>query len=547
MRKILRWLAFFCASLLTFLVLGILILTWVIDPHDLQEELTKQIYRHTHREFAIHGKVSWLRFPHLGIRAYNLTLSNAPGYASPHMATIESMACSIKWLPLLRGELVIDSASLDGLVLHLQVDNEGHTNWDDLRKTADQDTDISSLSPNMALQLFQPDHMRLAHLRISHAALYYQNGQSHSDFAFTDIHAAADDLRLHTSFPVTLSTKLKTPTAEGMLTISGDTFIDLEKDRALVNNFDTKIRMQPNHSPVQHLSLHGNLEIQPNVPAILVPKLEGIWMDNPFSGSLAFSYAKGYPDISGDLHMDNATVGGAHVTHFDARIQSFDHQTLIKPIVLSLYNGQVQADVTISHQPQQNFSANLSAKDIPIGALTKDLGLPVAVKALLSAQGHWSGTRQVLCGDFPCLAGQLETTLGKGEIEGVDFAQWHQYILSFTQNALQAKPADTNPNGHTVFQQAKATWLFEGMQWRNDNLKITGADYVATGKGTLKIAQPFSNSLLDYGLALQYPEINYPLAVRLSGPIGKPKVTPDFTQLLEAFLKSQIQRQLTNF
>ncbi|MCR4300408.1 MAG: AsmA family protein [Sulfuricaulis sp.] len=107
-------------------------LTLLFDPNDYKGEIVKLVKDKTGRELKIEGKLGWSFFPWIGIETGKLTLGNAPGFGPEPFARVDAAGASVKLLPLLRRDVVVDTVRLDGLKLNLARNAAGRSNWDDL-------------------------------------------------------------------------------------------------------------------------------------------------------------------------------------------------------------------------------------------------------------------------------------------------------------------------------------------------------------------------------------------------------------------------------
>jgi AsmA protein len=126
-------------------VLGVLIvalvalavtISLVVDPNDYKDEIIAAVKDHTGRELRIEGDLKLSLFPWLGLEKGGIELANAPGFGEQPFARVAAAGVRVKVLPLLQRELVVDTVTLNGLVLNLMRNRAGATNWQDLRTTA---------------------------------------------------------------------------------------------------------------------------------------------------------------------------------------------------------------------------------------------------------------------------------------------------------------------------------------------------------------------------------------------------------------------------
>jgi len=104
-------------------------LSLAFPPARLAALLSEQVTAATGRSFAVRGPSSFRLLPQIGIAAADITLSNAPWGTRDDMLRVKQARFNVALLPLLRGEIEIASANLDGVDLWLETDRQGAGNW----------------------------------------------------------------------------------------------------------------------------------------------------------------------------------------------------------------------------------------------------------------------------------------------------------------------------------------------------------------------------------------------------------------------------------
>src|SRR5690625_234250 len=126
MRRALKWLAAVVALLVVAVVLVVIFFDW----NWLRGPIETRVEAATGREFAIEGDLqgefSWQPW----MTARDIRLDNAEWATADDMVFIEELAVRIDARELLRGQLVITETRIVGADINLQIDEEGHANWD---------------------------------------------------------------------------------------------------------------------------------------------------------------------------------------------------------------------------------------------------------------------------------------------------------------------------------------------------------------------------------------------------------------------------------
>ena len=121
--------------LLVFLALLVLAMggAWyaisTINPAQLTQLLSSSVKAATGRDLKIAGPVSLTIFPSIGVKAEDVSLSNASWALGSDMIQLKQIDIGIRLLPLLSKRIEISRINLNGLDAHLQSNAEGQSNW----------------------------------------------------------------------------------------------------------------------------------------------------------------------------------------------------------------------------------------------------------------------------------------------------------------------------------------------------------------------------------------------------------------------------------
>ncbi|MDH5749713.1 MAG: AsmA family protein, partial [Rhodospirillales bacterium] len=117
-------------GLLVVLAAAILILPGLIDWSEYKNDFTRQAKVLTGRAVTIGGDLRLALLPAPALIAGNVGVSNLEGASAPHMARLKSLEVRIALLPLLRGEVQVETVRLIEPVIELEVLADGRRNWD---------------------------------------------------------------------------------------------------------------------------------------------------------------------------------------------------------------------------------------------------------------------------------------------------------------------------------------------------------------------------------------------------------------------------------
>ncbi|GAA0541727.1 AsmA protein [Rhizomicrobium palustre] len=157
----------------------------------------------TGRTMKIEGPVRLTLYPHLGLKAQQVTLANVKGGKASVMVDVGDINLSLQLWPLLHGAIALDKIVLVKPVIALEVDNDGNPNWQFGKKT-----DKSEKKGTLTL----PSGTRFNGIEISDGMVTYDNAK-------TKTHRAVEHVNL-----VVGITEIDQP-----VSLTGDLFIETRK------------------------------------------------------------------------------------------------------------------------------------------------------------------------------------------------------------------------------------------------------------------------------------------------------------------------------
>ncbi|NNF62202.1 MAG: AsmA family protein [Gammaproteobacteria bacterium] len=223
MTRIIKFLMWGAGALLIIFVLAVAGFAFLFDPNALRDDITRIVEKQTGRQLAIEGDLSLSYFPWLGFEAGSTTLSNAPGFDEPVMASFESASASVKLLPLLQRRVELSKVTLDGVDLKLAVNAEGVSNWDDLAALQGEDTGDDPDSDGTGFSTQGVGGIELNEARIS-----YADATTGDSYLIKDLELQTGPLVPGTAFELAARGDIEAGSLEiaGPVSLSGQVQID---------------------------------------------------------------------------------------------------------------------------------------------------------------------------------------------------------------------------------------------------------------------------------------------------------------------------------
>lgn len=116
--------------LVVLLIAAALIVPSFIDWNAYRSEIAREVERATGRPVTIEGDLSLRILPAPAFSAQSLSLGNLEGGSQPAMVTLDEVSVAVALMPLLRGEIKVESVVLTRPVVLLERLADGRVNWD---------------------------------------------------------------------------------------------------------------------------------------------------------------------------------------------------------------------------------------------------------------------------------------------------------------------------------------------------------------------------------------------------------------------------------
>jgi AsmA protein len=182
MARLVKILLLLVAGVIGLGIVASVALLMFFDPNDFRQDIADRVKTATGRELVIEGDLSLSIFPWLAIEIGRTELGNAAGFSEKPFLSFDSARLSVRMLPLIvRQEITVGTAALDGLLVNLEVAADGSSNWDDF-------SDVESSAPGgEAESAGEPKKVDVASISVSDANVFYADAQTGSTYAMTNM------------------------------------------------------------------------------------------------------------------------------------------------------------------------------------------------------------------------------------------------------------------------------------------------------------------------------------------------------------------------
>jgi AsmA protein len=429
-------------AIILIIVAGLVVLPFIVDPNDYKDEISTQVEKMTGRNLTLQGDIGLSVFPWIALELGPLSLSNAEGFKADSFAKVDAAEIRIKLMPLLKKQLEMDTIVLDGLVLNLETNKDGKTNWDDLTQADEvikEDKKPSEEKAGPALAA-----VSIAGVKLSNANILWSDASKGESFQLRNLNLDTDPLvpgeptALETAFDL-ISAK---PEAKAHVTLSSKVMVDMENQQYALSDLAFTTLAEGKTLPFTQADIALNADVQADLSKQLVTISDLVLtaktnndkqsIDATLSGQVNSNLATQQTVIE-DLKL-NADIADPALPGEKAKLELTSKVTAdmkqetvtLSALALQLQELMLEADIKASNilSDKLGFAGSVNIKPFSLRKLAKDMNIELPEMADSST---------------------LETVALSSELEGsTNHINAKQLNLTFDQSKLTGQLAINN-------------------------------------------------------------------------------------------------------
>ncbi|MFD1259250.1 AsmA family protein [Entomomonas asaccharolytica] len=242
--KAIKYLSYFIIGLVVLVLLLFFGLILFFNPNNYKAEIQNLVKEKANMELKIDGDISWTFYPWLGISIQNTSAASVESPDKP-FAQVKELDLSVKLLPLFKGQIQMNDVNIDGLVVDLEKDAQGKTNWDKVGQTATTgNTQTTTDKPTTE----QPKEstgsgkidLDVNSITINNTKIMYRDLKTGQDYTINDVHLSTGTIRIGEPITVKLGANLKSaqPKLSTTVNLQGQLVYDLDAQHYEVQGLD---------------------------------------------------------------------------------------------------------------------------------------------------------------------------------------------------------------------------------------------------------------------------------------------------------------------
>jgi AsmA protein len=258
MKKALKITGIVIGIVVLLIIVLALTLPFLINPNRFKDDIAAAVKEKTGRELVIQGDIKLSMFPWLGVQIGPLELSNAEGFGGAPFAAINETDVHVHFWPLLHRRIEVGEVKLDGLTLDLELDANGHNNWQDISERLARNAAAKSSSDTES----GGSALSFEALSITDSQVRWTNAMKHQQYTVSDFtlttgaFASAQPVSLESGFDFTGTN----PAVQGHVDFHGTGIADLA--HRLYSTDASKLELQAKGEAVPGGQLDATLQWQ---------------------------------------------------------------------------------------------------------------------------------------------------------------------------------------------------------------------------------------------------------------------------------------------
>lgn len=265
-------------ALILLVVVGIVVLTNIIDPNDYKSDIEQMAKQSAGVNLAIKGDIDWSLYPWLGLSVGAVevtTVNNEP------FTKLNELQARIDFMSLLKMSPRVQKLVLDGLELNLHKDASGKANWENistLKTVTATETNAGSPPPSATQGIATnesaptqddgaqpqgesstPINFDIEEVAITNLKVNYISELDKQSITLAPLNIIARDIKLDDHFPLSITFSLKENISELATTADISTKIRLSKDFKSVDIKDFLAKFVFSGKPFNNKSVEASL------------------------------------------------------------------------------------------------------------------------------------------------------------------------------------------------------------------------------------------------------------------------------------------------
>lgn len=482
-------------GLVIVLVIGAaLVFALTFDPNRYKDEIERLAKEQTGRTLAIKGDIKMAFWPSLGADVSGVTLSERA--SDQQFLAFDSAHASVKLMPLLRGQYIVDSVQLSGFKARIVKGKDGRYNFSDLVE-ADAKKPAPKQEPKKGGGAVVFD---IGSIDIQRASIAYSDLQAGQEYMLEDVRIKTGRIASDAEGKLELGmlAKRKAPPLEARLALDGryrftngtlSADVNGKLDESTLKAKFTLAEPYEFEASIDKINLDRYLGAPEKPAAKPAPQQTAKSEDAPVD----FSALKGI-NAKGKLQVGALEVRGLKLSELNAQLSAANGRVAVAPHSAKGYEGTISGEVIVDAN-KNHVTLKEKLEGISIGPILRDFAQQDRLEGKGNLTLDVTTAGNTVNAMKRALGGTARAQLRDGAVKGINLGEILRKARSTLGGGSQAAQAESGGSGkpQTDFSELSASFTIKNGIAHNEDLDAKAPLFRLGGSGDINIPESTLN------------------------------------------------------
>ena len=469
-----------------------LVFALTFDPNRYKAEIERLAKEQTGRTLAIKGDIKMAFWPSLGADVSGVTLSERA--SNQQFLAFDSAHASVKLMPLLRGQYIVDSVQLSGFKARIVKGKDGRYNFSDL---ADAKKPAPKQEPKKGGGAVVFD---IGSIDIQRASIAYSDLQAGQEYMLEDVRIKTGRIASDAEGKLELGmlAKRKAPPLEARLALDGryrftngtlSADVNGKLDESTLKAKFTLAEPYEFEASIDKINLDRYLGAPEKPAAKPAPQQTAKSEDAPVD----FSALKGI-NAKGKLQVGALEVRGLKLSELNAQLSAANGRVAVAPHSAKGYEGTISGEVIVDAN-KNHVTLKEKLEGISIGPILRDFAQQDRLEGKGNLTLDVTTAGNTVNAMKRALGGTARAQLRDGAVKGINLGEILRKARSTLGGGSQAAQAESGGSGkpQTDFSELSASFTIKNGIAHNEDLDAKAPLFRLGGSGDINIPESTLN------------------------------------------------------
>ena len=539
---------------LVLVIAAVAVFAMTFDPNRYKGEIERIAREKTGRTLSIKGDIEMAFWPSLGAQVSGVSFSEKD--AKEEFVSFDSAHASVKVMPLLSGQYVVDSVSLSGFKARIVKGKDGRFNFSDLTESA------AAKPPAQAEKKGEekaaPVVFDIGSVNIENAAVSYVDLQAGQEYTLEDLRLKTGRIAQNAEGKLEFATlaKRKAPPLQAKLALDGSYRLEGGKLSADVSGklddstLKTKFTLA---EPYEFDASIDKINLDRYLGGAEKPAAQASSKKSPekkpqTDAPIDLSALKGI-NAKGKLQVGALEVQGLKLSEVNAQVNAANGRVAVAPHSVKLYEGTMSGEVVVDAN-RNHIALKEQLQNVSIGPILRDFAEQDRLEGRGNVVLDVTTSGATVNAMKRALGGSAKVQLRDGAIKGINLGEVlrkARSALGGSQAAAQGESAGDAQK--TDFSELNASFTIKNGVAHNEDLDVKAPLFRLGGAGDINIPESSLNYLAKAAIVASSQGqggkerdrlAGLTVPVRLTGTFDNLKYDVDFRGMAGQAAKSEI-------